>query len=215
MPEARPRDEARPAAGRSTPAIGRLAAELVVIFIGVSAAFFVENYRENRQELEELDQAVDGIIFELGHYAERTLVHADAIRSEISRWETEVAAGLKAIPADYTIPGALRPPSPAWETSVASGTANLLEPTIRMELGWYYNEFVGVHANHVRQVEFSEREIRPRLLIGPDAFYAPDGTLLPRFQVHMDLLGTFGDDLRMTARWADSLRNVLIETRGR
>ena len=57
---------------------GRHAAELLVIFIGVSAAFFVENYRERQQEYEELDQAVDGIVFELGHYSERTGVHARA-----------------------------------------------------------------------------------------------------------------------------------------
>lgn len=194
--------------------LGRFGIELVVIFAGVSSAFFVENFRERRAQFEELDQAVDGLVFELGHFSERTVIHADAVIADIERWRREDAAGRRAIPGHYTIPGALRPPAPAWETAVASGTANMLEPTLRMDLGWFYNEFIGVHANHARQVEFSEREILPRIAQGSDAFYAPDG-LLPRFRVHMDLLETFANDLYTSARWADSLRSVLLETRGR
>ncbi|MDH3732765.1 MAG: hypothetical protein OEU54_04490 [Gemmatimonadota bacterium] len=197
------------------PRFGRSIAELFVIFVGVSAAFFVENYREGRQELQELEQAVDGLVFELGHYSERTLVHASAIERALGDWQAEDALGRRAIPGDYTIPGALRPPAPAWETTVASGTANLLEPTIRMELGWFYNEFLGIHDNHARQVEFSEREILPRATLGPDAFYGADGRVLPQFAVHMSLLEDFGTGLQRMARWADSLRNVLLETGGR
>jgi hypothetical protein len=195
--------------------VGRLVAELFVIFIGVSAAFFVENFREHQRELEELDQAVDGIIFELQHYGTRTLVHAGEIEAALARWEAEDAAGRRAIPADYTISGALRPPAPAWETTVASGTANLLEPTIRMDLGWFYNEHIGVHANHARHVAFSEQEILPLILQGADSFYGANGDLLPQFRAHMELLRTFGEDLRRNARWADSLHEVLTETRGR
>lgn len=197
------------------PPIGRFVAELIVIFAGVSAAFFVENYRERQLDLEELDQAVDGLIFELGHYAGRTLVHADGIRQSLGDWQAEDALGRRAVPANYIISGALRPPAPAWETSVASGTANLIEPTLRMDLGWFYNEFIGIHSNHARQVEFSEREILPRAQRGADAFYGSDGRLLPEFAVHMDLLGEFETGLRQMARWADSLRAVLVETGGR
>ncbi len=194
---------------------GRLAAELLVIFIGVSAAFFVENYRERQQEYEELDQAVDGIIFELGHYSERTGVHTRAALASVATWEVEDEAGRRAIPGYYIIPGALRPPAPAWETTVAAGTANLLEPTLRMDLGWYYIEFLGIHANHARHVEFTEREILPRARLGPDAFYGPDGEMLPEFRVHMELLVEFGEALDRMTRWADSLRSVLQDTRGR
>jgi hypothetical protein len=194
---------------------GRTLTELVVIFIGVSAAFFVENYREDRQELQELDEAVDAIVFELGHFSGRTVVHAEAIEDGIASWEVSTAEGVRPMPADYVIPGALRPPTPAWETTVASGTANRIEPTLLMDLGWFYNEFVGVHVNHQRQVAFSEREIQPRAELGADAFYGPDGHLLPEFRVHMRHQGVFAADLRRMARWADSLRTVLAETRGR
>lgn len=202
-----------PRASRLRPV--RFVAELIVIFVGVSSAFVVENYRERQRELEELDQAVDGIIFELGHYSTRTVVHAEGVTDAISRWQTEDAAGRRAIPGDYTIPGALRPPTPAWETTVASGTANLLEPSLRMDLGWFYNEFLGIHANHARHVEFSEQEILPRAVRGADAFYGPDGELLPEFVVHMELLSEFGTGLTRMARWADSLQAVLTRTRGR
>ncbi|MDX1394726.1 MAG: hypothetical protein R3195_10045 [Gemmatimonadota bacterium] len=199
----------------SRPGLGRSLAELVIIFVGVSAAFFVENYRDDRQDLQALDQAVDGILFELDHYRDGSARHADGIAASLEQWETEAAAGRRAVPAHYTIPGALRPPAPAWETAVAGGVANLLEPSIRMDLGWYYNEFLGIHQNYVRRVEFAEREIFPLERLGPDAFYGDGGDLLPRFAVHMDLLRRFETDLRESARWADSLHDVLTETRGR
>jgi len=42
--------------------MGWLAGELIVVFAGVSAAFVVENYRDNRNQVNEMHQAVAGII---------------------------------------------------------------------------------------------------------------------------------------------------------
>ena len=45
--------------------LGWLAGELIVVFAGVSAAFVVENYRDNSNQIDEMHQAVAGIIAEL------------------------------------------------------------------------------------------------------------------------------------------------------
>lgn len=189
--------------------VGWLAGQLFVIFLGVSAAFVVENYRETLSQKEELHQAVAGIITELEHYETRAAKFADAFNAATERWATADRAGERAVPGYYRIPGAPHPPSAAWNTAVTSGIVRMLEPNLRMDLGYFYSEFVGIHENYGRYNEFTEREILPRLSAGPDAFYGPDGKLLPIFRVHMDLENEFAADLRRLGQMAHDLRTRL------
>ena len=199
-------------AGQTWPQrLGAWAGELLVIFIGVSAAFVVDNYRDNRSQAAELHQAVAGIVTELDHYQARAGKFADAIDSRIAAWEKADRAGQRAIPAYFRIPGADHPPSAAWTTAVASGVARMLEPELRMDLGYFYSEFVGIHENYARFNAFTEREVLPRALEGPDAFYGPDGKLLPMFRVHMQLQAEFAADLRRLGGAAHDLRARLAK----
>ena len=85
----------------------------------------------------------------------------------------------------------------------------MFDPKLRRELGYYYSEFIGIHDNYDRYNQFTEREILPRLAAGPDAFYGPDGKLLPMFRVHMDLQTEFAADLRRLGQMAQNLRTRL------
>jgi hypothetical protein len=176
--------------------LGWLASQLFVIFLGVSAAFVVENYRETLGQREELHQAVAGIIAELEHYETRSVQYADAFNAAIERWAAADREGRRVVPGYFRIPGAPHPPSAAWNTAVTSGIARMLDPKLRVELGYFYNEFVGIHDNYDRYNQFTEREVLPRLADGPDAFYGADGKLLPIFRVHMNLQNDFAADLR-------------------
>lgn len=188
--------------------LGWLAGELIVVFAGVTAAFVVENYRDHRNQVAEMHQAVAGIIAELMSVETKGRQFSDAILAEIARWEDSDRAGKRAIPGYYRIPGAPHPPSAAWNSAVASGVARMLEPNLRRDLG--YNEFVGIHDNYDRYNQFTEREVLPRSLSGPDAFYGPDGHLLPAFRVHMDLQKEFAEDLRRLSALAHDLRVRLV-----
>ena len=193
--------------------VGWLAGQLLVIFLGVTAAFLVENYRESVSQRQELRQAIAGIISELEHQQTRSAEHADAFEREIERWATADREGRRAVPGYYRIPGAPRPPSAAWDATVSSGIARLFEPKLRLDLGYYYNEFVGIHENNDRYNQFTEREILPRLSAGPDAFYGPDDKLIPMFRVHMDLQKEFAADLRRFGQMAHDLRTRLERLR--
>jgi hypothetical protein len=186
--------------------LGWLASELLVVFAGVSAAFVVENYRDNRKQIAEMHQAIAGIITELTSTETKARKYSNAILADIARWENADRTGKRAVPGYYRIPGAPHPPSAAWNSVVASGIARMLEPSLRWELGYFYSEFVGVHDNYVRYNEFTEREVLPKALSGPDAFYGPDGRLLPAFRVHMDLQKEFAEDLRRLSSMARDLR---------
>ena len=170
--------------------------ELLIIFAGVTAAFFVEGYRESLAERAQLRQATQGIIAELFHYQDRGLEHADSIDLRLARWRAADAAGARAIPAFYRLPGAPNPPTAAWDAAVSSGVASMFEPQLRIELGYFYNEYLGIHANYVRHLSFVEREVLPRVAAGAEAFYDDRGRLRPDFEVQMSLLEEFGWDLR-------------------
>jgi hypothetical protein len=188
------------------PRLGWLAGQLLMIFLGVTAAFIVENYRESLSQREDLRQAVAGLITELERYETRAVQFADGFDSAIAKWKTADEQGLRAVPGFYRIPGATHPPISAWTTTVNSGIARMLDPTLRRDLGYYYSEFVGIHDNYDRYNQFTEREVLPRLPAGPDTFYGSDGKLIPMFHVHMDLQSEFAGELRKLAQMAHDLR---------
>jgi hypothetical protein len=185
---------------------GWFASELLVVFVGVSAAFVVESYRDTRNQAAEFRQALAGVTAELDRHENRGRQFADAITAKITEWEEADRSGRRAVPGYYRIPGATHPPIAAWNTMVSSGLARLIEPKLRTELGYFYSEFVGIHDNYERHNQFTEREVLPRLAAGPEAFYGPDGRILPMFRVHMDLQQEFANDLRNLCTNAHDLR---------
>jgi hypothetical protein len=153
-----------------------------------------------------MHRAVAGIITELTSTETKARKYSDAISDDIARWENADRSGKRAVPGYYRIPGAPHPPSAAWNSAIASGIARMLEPSLRWDLGYFYSEFVGIHDNYDRYNQFTEREVLPKALSGPDAFYGPEGRLLSAFRVHMDLQKEFAEDLRRLSTMAQALR---------
>lgn len=186
--------------------VGRVVAELLIIFVGVTAAFVLQGYQERNAAAERLSQAREGIITELSRYEIRNIEHADSIEANLGRWEAANRRGEQAVPGYYRIPGAPLPPTAAWEAAVSSGVASQFDPTLRLELGYFYTDFLGIHDNYVRYLEFIEREVLPRAEKGPPAFYDSAGRLRPEFIVEMRLLREFSGELRRLSGVAGSLR---------
>jgi len=188
---------AKPEAGRLwSSRSNRAVAELLVIFVGVTAAFVVEGYRERLNDAQELRQASEGILAELARYQVRAAEHADSIDASIGRWRAVDEGGGRSVPGYYRIPGAPYPPTAAWDAAVASGVASRFEPELRLALGYFYTEFTGVHDNYVRRLAFIEDVIMPSLDGGAGAFYEASGSIRPEFRVFMILMAEFAADLR-------------------
>ncbi|HUP00075.1 MAG TPA: hypothetical protein VM737_00905 [Gemmatimonadota bacterium] len=188
----------------------RHAAELLTVFAGVTAAFLLDECRGRAAEREALDQARSGIVTELGRYEVRALEYADSIRESVERWRRADVTGQRAVPDLYRIPGATHPPTAAWDAAVSSGVASMFDPELRLELGYFYTEFVGIHDDYARYRAFSEREILPRVELGANAFYDADGRLHPEIRTHMALLAAFSEDLRRISVLAGELKERLI-----
>ncbi|MEE4163168.1 MAG: hypothetical protein V2I25_11725 [Woeseiaceae bacterium] len=182
-----------------------LTAEFLVVFFGITLAFFVENYREDLIERAAFERTLDGLIVELTHYRERGVAHAAQIEDRIREWDEKHAAGIRAVPGYYRLPGSPSPPHSAWEAALASGATRLIPPELRMETGWFYEEYVGIHGNYRRYNEITEREVMPREYSGADAFYGDDGELLPIFRVHRALQLEFAADLERLSLAAGNL----------
>lgn len=187
----------------------RAAVELVVIFVGVTSAFFVESYREHLVAEENLRQASTGILSELRSFEKRGGEYATAFTEPLERWREANAAGRRAVPEFYRIPGAPTPPTAAWNAAVASGVASQFEPEFRFELGYFYSEFVGIHDNYLRHLDFIEREVLPRVEAGPDAFYDASGRFDPAVRVRMELVEEFAADLERLSLVAGELADEL------
>jgi hypothetical protein len=187
----------------------RAVAELLVIFVGVTAAFVVEGYRERLNEAQELHQAKEGILAELARYQVRSVEHADSIDASMDHWRALDDAGENAVPGYYRIPGAPYPPTAAWDAAVASGVASMFEPELRLALGYFYTEFRGIHDNYVRRLVFIENVIMPAAQHGAGAFYDSEGDIRPEFEVYMSLMTEFAADLRRIAEQAGFLEEWL------
>lgn len=193
----------------------RSAVGLLTIFVGVTAAFYADAYREKLDQDQQLAEARAGLITELKHYESRGGAIADEIDSSIAQWRAASAAGRQVVPAYYLFNGAPRPPIAAWTSATASGAASRFDPELQLELGYFYSEYSGIHENYARQLDFTEREILPREVIGPAAFYDANGKLQPQFAVHVHLLARFNSDLRRLNTEARRLRIKLERQSGR
>lgn len=101
--------------------LGWLMGQLVVVFLGVSAAFIVDNYRENVSQREELRQVTAGLIAELQEYETDSVRLANGFDSAIAKWKAADREGKRAVPGYYRIPGSTHPPIATWTTAVNSG----------------------------------------------------------------------------------------------
>jgi len=72
------------------------------------------------------------------------------------------ARGAGLLPDSRRVPPAIR----GLEYNRQFRIARMFDPKLRMDLGYYYSEFVGIHDNYERYNQFTEREILPRLAAG-------------------------------------------------
>lgn len=168
--------------GRS---IGRLAIELVVIFVGVMGAFFAEDLRQNLEDDRRAQHIYEALLGEVHAFVDRApLVTAD-MESRIEVWQEGYDQGERAAPAFYQEPNAEAPPSAIWVATLASGGVALVEPDLFNALATYYNRLESVSDRYGRYNLFTEQSILPLLEDDDTAFYTDDGRLRAEYRAHM------------------------------
>ena len=185
-----------------------LLAELVVVFLGVYGAFWVDNYREQLGREERTKEVVAVLVQDLSDIIEVSGGFNDYMAIGLREWDAARQRGEKPAPFNFRIFGAEKPPLKTWEVVSQAQLAELLEPNLLYELGFYYNEISGLGDRYVRYAEFTESELLPLLKTGNAAFYDAAGDkLLPRFDAHMDRLREYHMMSVEVVKWAECLRD--------
>ena len=156
--------------------LAKLALELFVVFVGVSAAFAVDDYRDMRSEQQKRAAVYAALDRELTQMAE---THGPRFQSEMTRqlnaWDQALAHGEKPLPPRFRLPGAERPPTGVWDAAVATGSIDLIDPELFYELARFYNRADTAGMLYQRYSEGAQTHIWPYLNDGPAAFWGPDG----------------------------------------
>jgi len=191
-------------------ALTRYGAELVIVFVGVYAAFWVDNYRDNRQNEERTRQIVLTLQQDLHDYVTTTNKFNAEIEKRLGEWNASRARGEKPAPYVFRIEGSETPPIAVWEAVSQSSLVELLEPNLLFDLGFFYSEMEGVGKKYVRYAEFTDARVMPGLKVGEPWFYEQNsGLLRPEFAAHMDRLRDFLQDQARLRDWAQCLARRL------
>jgi hypothetical protein len=171
----------------------RLGFELVVIFVGVTLAFAVENYRERRNEDERRQQSYRALARELDVHASAAPQMSRTLGEILERFETARAAGERPAPAYYRERQGERVPDFAWEGVRLAGGVNLVEPDLYFRLAEYYGRIASISSRYARYNVFTEQALLPLSHAGPEAFYDGRG-LKGEFAEHLARLAELRED---------------------
>lgn len=189
--------------------IGRVLFELLIVFVGVTAAFALENYREGREERQYRERMVGGLRASLNDI----VVHQSEIEREIdaklASFDLALRRGERPAPPVYREPGGERPPVRVWEGLVATGAARSLDPEMFFRLARFYGSADSSGDRYQRYNAFTESRVLP-YLGQPSAFYH-EGKLRPEFAAYVDRLRDYRDDGHELVAKARQLRDALPE----
>ena len=181
--------------------------ELVVVFVGVTAAFALENWRQEADEARYRQTVVLAVSQTFGNVA----THGGQISREISgklrMFDERVARGEQPPLPVYRESGGEGPPTQIWDGLLSTGALKALKPEMVWRLAAFYNELNSVGDRYRRYNAITER-----LVFGLDANQADawtDGQLKPEFRAYLAQLRELGIANDRVNRNADLLRRDL------
>lgn len=178
--------------------------ELMIVAVGVLLGIEASNWNESRDAARRSAQAVNVLRQDL----------RDGIRYE-SQAGAEVDAGLAAFdaarkrgqhPAPYffRIPGSDSPPNTAWQSTLQTGLADLIDPKLLFHLGFFYSERQGIGERYTHYARFVEDQVLP-WVDEPAHFYDARGALKPEYAANMNRLREWRYFISVTVKTARCL----------
>ena len=178
--------------------------ELLIVTLGVLLGIEASNWNESRDA------------------ARRSALAATVLRQDLrdgidveNKAGAEVDAGLESFaaarkrgehPAPYVfrIPGSDNPPNTTWEAALQTGLADLIDPSLLFDLGFFYSERQGIGVRYSHYARFVEDQILPWK---DDAahFYDASGGLKPEYAANMNRLQEWRSFISVTVKTAECL----------
>lgn len=160
--------------------IGRLVLELFVVFIGVTSAFLVDQYREQRARDERRDQMAAALVQELASLADALESESPDFERAAADFEAREEAGERPPLRMAYLNGAFR--ADMWDAALAVGGVELLDPSLAVRLSFFYTQVGELGGEVERWNRLSEELLLPYVSAGSDRFYDESGRLRPEYE---------------------------------
>jgi hypothetical protein len=188
--------------------LGEFTFELIIVFVGVTAAFALENFRQAREEAAYRQQMVTALRASLDDWA----VHGGEIDRQMTamlgNFDAALAKGEEPNLPVYRETGGERPPTNAWTGIIATGAARSLDPNLFFRLARFYNRADSIGDRYQRYNNFSEERVLP--YVGErQVFYDANGKLKPEFAAYLDRLRDLHREEQAIVVEASNLRDAL------
>ena len=185
--------------------VGKFVFEVVIVFIGVTAAFALESARQDRQDAAYRKQMIDALIPILDDTITHNRLFESSVDQKLNSFDQALARGEHPNLPVYRESGAERPPTRVWDGIVSTGAAKALDPNLFFDLARYYNRLDSFGERYIRYNNFTEQRVFP-LGKNEHGIYDPKtGQLKPEYASYVDRLR----DLEEAAKELDALASNL------
>ena len=184
--------------------VGKLLFEIVIIFIGVTAAFALESARQGREEQRYRETMIAAMIPLFDDFA-RHNQGLYAMEPKLAVFESSVAAGGKPMIPIFRERGSERAPVRSWDGIVATGIPRALPPKLYMDMSLFFTRQESLSERYVRYISFAEAEIGP-MRTDSSQFYDVTGKLKPRYAASVDQLRGIIAGTRFTEEQSRALK---------
>jgi hypothetical protein len=149
----------------------RLGLELVVVFIGVYAAFAMSEYEKRREASDRRSQLQTALIHEISDLTSNTRRVAQQLPPQLARFDSAVARGARPRLEPWIEP--VRVQTHMWEATLQSGALDLFDVPTVYKLSQFYNELNAGFEQLLQLRQLSETVLIPNIGRGEDEFYDP------------------------------------------
>ena len=188
--------------------LGEFAFELVIVFVGVTAAFALENYRQARQEAAYQHAMVGELRASMDDFATHGVEIDRHIGTLLSSFAAASTQGKMPPLPIYRESGGERPPTRVWDGIVATGAARSLDPKLFFRLAVFYSRADSFGDRYLRYNAFTEERVLP-YSSNPAIFYDPRGRLKPEYAAYVDRLRELQTEMHALVVEAASLSDSL------
>ncbi|MEL6615992.1 MAG: hypothetical protein AAFQ43_09660 [Bacteroidota bacterium] len=184
---------------------GRLSLELLVVFVGVYAAFLLSQVQESRRDDARRTAIYQALLTDIERTEAQIADHREILRSS---WLEPIAEPYARgeQPVIYSLWLPTPPQSGVWDSVLESGV-DLLDPALieQVEAQRADVQFMLDQANTT--IQRSNDHITP--LLGTTDFYGADGRLRPQFAWYVRFLGYLDGNAERAAASTETLRAEL------
>jgi hypothetical protein len=201
--------------GPSAPSLFvRLGLELLIVFVGVYAAFALSQYEARREAAERRHQLQDALVREISDLTSNTRRVAQQLPIELAHFDSAAAAGRHPVLQPWIEP--VRVQTHMWQATLQSGALDLFDIPTVYRLSQFYNELNAGFEQLAQLRSLSESVLIPNLERGTSEFYEPDGRhLRPKYQWYRAGLGHLAVLSASITALGDSLTNQLASQQTR